>query len=157
MRTISWTTTWYKFHQGLALATILLTYGFNSMKAQAQNCPCSVYNPTSLTTNKEISDTLSDKDIPTGDGGFARDYRVKLNAGEQVAIDLSSDNFDTIILLMGPDGATIGQNDDGPDGSNNSLLFARVKDPGLYIVRVRAFGETGNGQFKLKITKLRPV
>jgi hypothetical protein len=142
-----------RFHQGLVLATTLLTLGFSGIETQAQ----SVYNPISLTTNKEISDTLSEKDIPTGDGGFARDYRVNLSAGEQVAIDLNSDNFDTIILLMGPDGATIGQNDDGPDGSNNSLLFARVKESGLYIVRVRAFGETGNGRFKLKITKLRPI
>jgi hypothetical protein len=141
-----------KFPQKLVLAAIAFVFGFCAIEAQAQS---SVYNPIPFSTNKEISDTLTEKDIPTGDGGFARDYKINLNAGEQVAIDVSSDNFDTIILLMGPDGATIGQNDDGPDGSNNSLLFARVKESGLYIVRVRAFGETGNGRFKLRITKLK--
>jgi hypothetical protein len=143
-----------KFPHRLVLAAIVLVFGCRTIEAQAQNA---VYNPIPFSTNKEISDTLTEKDIPTGDGGFARDYKISLNAGEQIAIDVSSDNFDTIILLMGPDGATIAQNDDGPDGSNNSLLFARVKEPGLYIVRVRAFGETGNGRFKLKITKLKAV
>ncbi|MFN7502760.1 MAG: peptidase, partial [Dolichospermum sp.] len=28
---------------------------------------------------------------------------------------------------------------------------------GTYIVRVRSFGETGLGKFKLKVTKLQPV
>jgi hypothetical protein len=116
-----------------------------------------VYTPISLTTDKEVADTLSEKDIPTGDGGFARDYIVQLNAGDQVAIDLTSDNFDSIVTLMASDGSTVGQNDDGPDGSNNSLLFARIKETGQYIIRVRAFGETGSGAFKLKLSKLQPA
>lgn len=144
-----------KLHHVSILAIGLAIFSINA--AQAQDKSASLYNPINLTANKEIFDTLSDKDIPTGDGGFARDYRVRLEAGEQVAIDLSSDNFDSVVILMGPDGATIGQNDDGPDGSNNSLLFARVKEAGLYIVRVRAFGETGNGRYKLKVTKLKAV
>jgi hypothetical protein len=36
----------------------------------------------------EISDTLSNKDIPTGQGGFARDYAIKLNQGDNLSIDL---------------------------------------------------------------------
>ena len=59
---------------------------------------------------------------------------MRLEAGEQVAIDLTSEDFDTI-----------------------SLLFARITQGGKYIVRVRAFGETGSGSFKLKVTRLRPV
>ncbi|NES00803.1 MAG: peptidase, partial [Symploca sp. SIO1B1] len=28
---------------------------------------------------------------------------------------------------------------------------------GKYIIRVRAFGETGGGNFKLKVTRLKPI
>lgn len=115
-----------------------------------------MYNPISLPSNNEIEDTLSDQDIPTGEGGFARDYSVYLEQDDQVAIDLISDDFDTIVSLIAADGSKVAENDDGPDGTNNSLLFARITESGTYIIRVRAFGETGGGQFKLKLTRLRP-
>ncbi|WP_413038647.1 PPC domain-containing protein [Roseofilum sp. SID3] len=122
--------------------------------AQAQSA---IYNPKPLPTSNEITDTLSQKDIPTGQGGFARDYMVNLNEGDNVVVDLHSDQFDTIVTLLGDDGTTIAENDDGPDGSTNSLLFARITKSGTYIVRVRAFGETAGGQFNLKLTRLRPI
>lgn len=114
-----------------------------------------LYKPLPFTLNSQIDDTLTDKDIPTGEGGFARDYLVQLQQGDQVAVDLVSDNFDAIVQLIAADGSTIAENDDGPDGSTNALLFARITETGQYIVRVRAFGETGGGKFTLKVTRLR--
>lgn len=73
------------------------------------------------------------------------------------AVDLSSENFDTIITLLAPNGATVLENDDSPEGTSNSVLFTRITETGTYIVRVRSFGETGVGKFKLKVTKLQPV
>lgn len=115
-----------------------------------------LYGPIPLPANQQIIDTLTDKDIPTGDGGFARDYTVQLAAGDQVAIDLISDEFDTIVMLLGTDGSAIAENDDGPDGTTNSLLFARINEGGTYIIRVQAFGETGSGKFTLKLSRLSP-
>ncbi len=114
-----------------------------------------VYTPIQLPPNGEVKDVLSDKDIPTGEGGFARDYAIKLMAGDQIAIDLSSEVFDTVVTLLSADGKTIGKNDDGPDGSSNSLLFSRIKDTGMYVIRVQGFGETSSGEFKLKVSKLK--
>jgi len=140
--------------QVIIVPAILLTIGISTRAAFAQN---KLYSPIPLTSSTEFTDTLSDKDIPTGQGGFARDYAVKLNKGDNLAVDLSSDNFDSIITLLGPNGATIAENDDGPDGTSNSLLFTRIVEPGTYIIRVRSFGETGVGKFKLKVTKLQPI
>ena len=143
-----------KFSLALMLPAALVTVGVGAMSASAQS---TMYNPIPLPSNNEITDALTDKDIPTGFGGFARDYLVTLEAGDQVAIDLTSDEFDTIITLIGPDGATFGENDDGPDGTTNSLLFARITIPGNYIVRVRPYAGQGLGTFNLKVTRLRPV
>lgn len=125
--------------------------------AVAQCSRCKVYNPLALPASNEVNDTLSEKDIPTGQGGFARDYIMQLNAGDNVAIDLSSESFDAILTLLAEDGSTVSENDDGPDGSTNALLFTRIAKTGKYIVRVRAFGATGFGEFKLKVTRLQPV
>ncbi len=119
--------------------------------------PNRTYTPIPLTPGKEVRDRLSDTDIPTGQGNFARDYIVQLQAGDQIAIDLSSDSFDTIITLLTVQGTTVAENDDGPDGTTNSLLFTRITRTASYIVRVKAFGETAGGAFKLKLTRLKPV
>ncbi len=141
--------------QTIFIPISLLVIGMSSTAVFAQLNK--LYNPIPLPSTYEVADTLSDKDIPTGQGGFARDYMVKLNKGDNLAIDLSSDNFDSIVTLLGPDGTTVAENDDGPDGSSNSLLFTRITQAGMYIVRVRSFGETGVGAFKLKVTRLQPI
>ncbi|TVP57478.1 MAG: peptidase [Nodularia sp. (in: Bacteria)] len=140
--------------QLMIIPATLLIMGINPRVGFAQN---QLYSPIPLTPNTELSDTLSNKDIPTGQGGFGRDYMVTLNKGDKLVIDLTSESFDTIITLLAPNGTTVAENDDGPDGTTNSLLFTRIQETGNYIIRVRSFGETGVGPFKLKVTKLQPV
>lgn len=117
--------------------------------------PSPVYKPLSLSIDKDVLGTLSDRDIPLGDGGFARDYTIQLNAGDQVAIDLISDNFDPVVSLLTKEGKTVGKNDDGPDGTSNSLLFARIKKTGSYVVRVQGFSDTSGGNFTLRVSRLQ--
>lgn len=147
-----------KFSLPLAIPVTLLTVSASILSANAQT-PASddLYNPIEFPDSGEISDTLTDQDIPTGFGGFYRDYVVSFAEGDQVVMDLTSEEFDTIISLIAPDGATIGENDDGPDGTTNSLLFARVTTPGEYIVRVSPYAGQGIGAFTLKVTRLQPV
>ncbi|MBF2068043.1 MAG: PPC domain-containing protein [Calothrix sp. C42_A2020_038] len=119
--------------------------------------PVQVYNPIPLPISKEIKDKLTKSDFPTGDGGFARDYIVELRTGDQIAIDLKSDNFDTIVTLIGAKGVVVDKNDDAAEGTTDSLLFARIAKGGTYIVRVHSFGsEPSEGTFTLKLTRLRP-
>jgi len=133
---------------------IFISLGAGILPAKAQS---RLYNPIFIFSDKAISDTLSEQDIPTGEGGFARDYSVDLKKGDQVSIDVTSDHFDTVVTLIAEDGSTVAENDDGPDGATNSLLFARITEDGRYIVRVRAFGETSGGKFTLKLSRLKPT
>lgn len=116
-----------------------------------------IYNPIPIQENQPIADTLTSDDIPTGEGGFAKDYVINLEKGDQIAVDLISEEFDTIIMLISEDGSTIAENDDSPDSDSNSLLFTRIAEAGKYFIRVKAFGATGNGNFTLKLTRLKPI
>ncbi|MEL6927301.1 MAG: pre-peptidase C-terminal domain-containing protein [Cyanobacteria bacterium J06600_6] len=140
--------------QKLAAGIIFVSLGLQTLPAQAES---KIYNPPAITSEKEISDILTKDDIPTGDGGFARDYIVELEKGDQVTIDLTSDNFDSMVMLIAGDGAKVAENDDGPDGTTNSLLFSRISEGGKFIVRVRAYGDTSGGKFTLKLTRLKPT
>jgi len=138
----------------LAVGIFFCGIGLQTLSAQAES---KIYNPPAITSETEISDILTQDDIPTGDGGFARDYFVELEKGDQVTIDLTSDNFDSMVMLIAGDGAKVAENDDGPDGTTNSLLFSRINESGKFIVRVRAYGDTSGGKFTLKLTRLQPT
>lgn len=135
----------------LFVPAILLTTGLGAGRAAAQ-----MYSPIPL-GNQEINDSLSSADIPTGFGGFAKDYVVNLEAGDQITIDAISNEFDTLVTLMDANGVTVSENDDGPDGTTNSLLFARISESGKYTVRIRSYAGEGAGPFSLKLARLRPI
>ena len=141
-------------NRALFIPAAILAIGLG---AEAANAQTRVYSPIELPKSREITDTLSNQDIPTGFGGFARDYTVYLEDGDQVAIDVISDEFDALVSLMDNQGGTVGENDDGPDGTTNSLLFARITESGTYIVRIRAYAGQGAGEFFLKVARLRPI
>ena len=148
-------------HSLLIPATVMLIAGMG-LRAQAQDQPVPLlaqaqdqYDPTSLPTSLEINDTLSSQDIPTGFGGFFRDYTVRLEAGDQVAIDVMSDEFDTVVSLIDANGNITSENDDGPDGTTNSLLFSRITQSGIYTVRIQSYAGQGEGAFYLKVARLR--
>jgi hypothetical protein len=133
---------------------LIISHHWLTLRAFAQS---KIYNPIPIQENEPISDKLTSDDIPTGEGGFARDYVVNLQKGDQIAVDLTSDDFDTVVILISEDGSTIAENDDSPDSESNSLLFTRIAEKGKYIIRVRTFGPTGNGEFTLKLTRLQPI
>ncbi len=135
----------------LLLPATLLTTALSTSKAAAQ-----LYNPITL-GSQEVNDTLSPADIPTGFGGFAKDYVVTLESGDQITIDAISSEFDTLVTLMDATGATVSENDDGPDGSTNSLLFARISEGGKYTIRIRSYAGEGAGPFTVKLARLRPI
>jgi len=119
--------------------------------------PSRVYEPIPLPISKPITDTLSPLDIPLGKGRFARDYIVSLTAGDQLVIELKSARFDTFVSLLAPDGTTVGEHDDGPDGTTNSWLVVCIPQSSTYTVRVQASGETkAVGPFTLFVTRFRP-
>ncbi|OUL23023.1 hypothetical protein BV378_24385 [Nostoc sp. RF31YmG] len=126
----------------------------------ARGVPIQEYNPIPLQTSTEIKDKLSEKDIPTGKQGLARDYIVHLEQGDKVKIELKSDVFDTFVTLLDVHGFVVGENDDGADGTTNSQLVTKIVQSGNYIVRVTAVGKDDPekasliGTYTLQVTRL---
>lgn len=139
---------------GLLAGLTACTLGLATVPVRAQQ---PMYRPIPMVSGEVVEDILSPQDIPIGDGGFLRDYRIRLETDDTVMVDLMSDDFDTVVVLLSSDGIAIAENDDRPDGTTNSLLFARIVEGGDYIVRVRAFGEVRGGNFRLKVTRLVPA
>ena len=134
----------------MKVAIGIISLIFTIRSAQANDW----YRPISIPLNQTVTEQLTSRDLPTGEGGFAKDFVVELKAGEQVAIDLTSDSFDTVVMLIADDGSMINSNDDSTEGGTDSLLFVRIKESGRYIIRVKTFEIGGGGTFQLKVSRL---
>ncbi|MBW4488754.1 MAG: PPC domain-containing protein [Trichocoleus desertorum ATA4-8-CV12] len=135
----------------LSLASLLLACNLVPVAAEARS---QLYKPPFLQFGRSISEQLSNRDIPTGQGGFARDYVVTCNAGDQITITVTSTAFDPMVAVIAPDGSTIAENDDGEDGTTNAALTLTIPQSDRYTIRVQNFGQTTGGSFQLQVTRL---
>ncbi|MFQ3585968.1 MAG: PPC domain-containing protein [Cyanobacteriota bacterium] len=137
---------------GLGLIASCLLLGQFAASAQ------SFYNPIPLTPGETVESVLSSEDIPSGEfGAFYRDYRITVASGSYLAVELSSEDFDTVVRLISSDGSLVAENDDANFETTNSILVSRVEAGQDYTIRVGSFGEIGAGRFQLKVIPLRPV
>lgn len=116
-----------------------------------------VYKPRPITSGVDINDILTDKDIPTGQKGFARDYAIAAQKDERLEITVKAESFDTVLSLLDSKGEVIAENDDANGEGTNSMIFFKVIQSGNYTVRVSSFGGSSGGKFNLIVNKLRIV
>ena len=141
------------FISAIAIAISLTSFTIES-SAQIRS---DVYKPSAIASGVDVNDILTDKDIPTGQKGFARDYAIAAQKDERLEITVNSVGFDTVLSLIDSKGEVMAENDDAVGDSTNSLIFFKVRQSGNYIVRVSSFGGSSGGKFTLKLTKLRPI
>lgn len=113
------------------------------------------WSPKSLQMGRQVNGTLVAADRPSDNGGRSHDYRINLPAGQLVAISAKSDDFDTVLVLFGPTGNKISENDDreGEGDSTDSLIVTEVEAAGEYLLRVHALSgdeDSATGDYTLK-------
>ena len=140
-----------------SIGAIAISLAIIAPPALAQVRNPAVYKPTPISSGVDVNDTLTDKDIPTGQKGFARDYILEAQKDERLEITVSSGSFDTVLSLLDVKGDIIAENDDAASDATNSLIFFKVRQSGSYTIRVSSFGGSSGGKFTLKVTKLRVV
>ena len=81
--------------------------------------------------------------------GSRQDWQVTVSEDMPVQFDARSDDFDTVLTLVDENGSYIGDNDDGPEGTN-SQLPVRLP-PGSYCLSLTAY-EGGSGNATLTVS-----
>ncbi|MGV3592741.1 MAG: pre-peptidase C-terminal domain-containing protein [Gammaproteobacteria bacterium] len=87
--------------------------------------------------------TLAEGDPAFSDGEHYDVYTFEGQPGQSVTIDLNSGDFDTYLVLEGPDGQR--EVNDDSDGTSDSRIVAELSQLGTYTVYVTSYagGETG--------------
>ncbi|MEM9072539.1 MAG: PPC domain-containing protein [Myxococcota bacterium] len=85
------------------------------------------------------------------DGSFYDAYSFRTQAGYVLEVELTSEDFDAFLLLNGPDGDQIAQNDDREDGDQNAALSLTLPSSGTYTVFANSREEGEVGAYSLTI------
>lgn len=97
-----------------------------------------------------FSGTLADAD-PTRPGGARYDaHTFTLREGQQAKVRMTSETFDTYLIVKGPDGAEF-TNDDFEGTSVSQVEFVATRG-GTYTVWASAFSSEGRGDYTVEVT-----
>jgi Calx-beta domain/Bacterial pre-peptidase C-terminal domain len=128
-------------------------------QARASSAACT---PTGINIGQTVNGNLASDDCAFGDGTVLDPYTFNALAGQQVAITMSSAQFDTYLYLLNPDGSTLTFNDDAV-GTNSRIPlsgFITLPTTGTYTILANAFDEATNGgvgNYTLQITAPAPT
>ncbi|MEK0195989.1 PPC domain-containing protein, partial [Microcoleus anatoxicus] len=72
-------------------------------------------------------------------------------AGQSVTISVESRDFDTLVILLTPDGKKLATNDDISRSNTNSALTFTLPASGRYVVVVNAYKKGERGRYNLTV------
>jgi hypothetical protein len=128
--------------RGLRRSGILL--GLAVMAWLAPGAVAQERAPRSLAAGQSVEGELSPNDGQRRSGKFEDIYVVNGRRGARIDLRLSSDDFDPYLVVSGPGGFTLSNDDENPENLGSRLILEFPAD-GAYRVSVTSFrsGETG--------------
>jgi S1-C subfamily serine protease len=100
----------------------------------------------------EVQGTLgANSRVLQSDRSLYEEYTFQGTEGQRVSISLESQDFDTYLIVLDPDGRKIGENDDASSNTMNSALTVTLPSTGTYRVIANTYDSTGRGQYRLNI------
>ncbi len=91
-----------------------------------------------------------------GQGYYADLWYFTASAGQQVAIQLTSSQFDAYLTLIGPDGEVVDEDDDGGGGTNARIPatsgFLTLPQDGTYLIEASSAFVDEIGRYTLSLT-----
>lgn len=106
-----------------------------------------------IVLNRPVSGQLTQASgVHPSDRSYFNAYSFDGKAGQQIAIDMTSDEIDPYLILLAPDGQDLGQDDDSGGGSSARLVAALPAD-GTYTVLANTYqaGQTGSYNLRLSL------
>ncbi|MCH7873833.1 MAG: hypothetical protein IH965_00870 [Gemmatimonadetes bacterium] len=102
-----------------------------------------------LAIGDEIDDELAIGDFTAPGGAWVRAYELVGTAGNTVTVDLTSDAFDALLILIGPGLAEPVFDDDGA-GACNARITITFPEDGTYRILASTFAPETGGAFTLR-------
>lgn len=105
--------------------------------------------PTAMTAGSSFTGELTPLDNQRRSGKYEDVYQIQGRAGQRFEITLTSDDFDPYLLVTGPNGYAI-SNDDGEGLELGSRLTIQLPADGVYRVSATSFAPGSMGAYRIQ-------
>lgn len=110
--------------------------------------PIDPASATPIIFGQQVAGVITDED-------WRVDYRFEGTAGQEIIINMAAteDDLDAYLILVGPDGQPVAENDDADEGTNSEIRMTLPAD-GTYVIIATRFLEAegfGVGGFNLQV------
>jgi serine protease Do len=110
--------------------------------------------PESIGLNDTVSGRLnSDSDV-LPDGSYFNSYVFAGRRGQQVSIEMTSQELDPYLILLSQDNDSLYLEDDDSAGEYNARLVATLPQDGEYIIIANSFARGEQGQYRLSLSEV---
>ncbi|HET6231703.1 MAG TPA: PPC domain-containing protein [Longimicrobiaceae bacterium] len=112
---------------------------------------------SNLAVGQTVSGTLADTDPAAEDDSYYDLYRFTGHAGEKITITMTSDAFDSFVVLGRMENGEFKQIDTDDDGAggNNSKLERTLDADGEYLIRANSIAAHSTGAYTIKLESSR--
>jgi serine protease Do len=86
------------------------------------------------------------------DGSLYEVYDFFGEAGQQITVVMESNEFDTYLILLGPNQQVLQENDDVSPNNLNSAITVTLPVSGTYRAIANAYDSTGRGRYSIRIS-----
>jgi len=109
----------------------------------------------SVSVGETVSGTLASGDCQLGDGSYADRWLLVLASTTAVQIDMTSNDFDTYLILSDDADYVIAQDDDGGTGLNSRIQI--TLSAGAYGVWANSYAAGMTGTYQVSVSTGGPV
>lgn len=99
-----------------------------------------------------VNGRLDPNDEKLSDNSYFDLYEFQGKAGQQITITMSSQNVDSFLILLDPEGKKLAENDDS-DGSTNSQIAFILPVNGTYSILANTYEAESTGAYSLQATE----
>ncbi|MEL6350937.1 MAG: tetratricopeptide repeat protein [Cyanobacteria bacterium J06627_28] len=99
----------------------------------------------------QTSGTLDVNELTLTDGSAYNTYFFEGRNGQSITIDMASNEFDTYLILRGPDNTTIASSDDISASNTNSQITTILPSDGMYTVWANGYDANAQGQYSISV------
>jgi hypothetical protein len=130
-----------RVHFGLMMASMLLAVGPSAVAQRS---------PVGLVAGQAVDGELSPNDTQRPSGKYEDVFIVQGRRGGRLDLRLSSEDFDPFLVVTGPDGFTLSNDDEPGTEALDSRLVLEFPADGAYRVAVTTFRAGDTGGYRLQ-------
>lgn len=128
-------------------AALLAMTSLSPPSAIGQSAPAA---PTALAVGQNVDGELSPNDSQRRSGKYEDVFELQGRRGQRIDLRLNSEAFDSYLVVTGPDGFNLSNDDDaGGNGALHSRLVIELPADGRYRVSVTTFRPGEMGRYRL--------